>query len=143
MRLVQWMRNRFYKHQFYKITALGDQLSMMDSTPHVCILHIHRQNDGLKYHFITGSYELTIPYKIIGLSVYLGGTSYILPPNEFVIQDNDLFSPSLTLWLCKHYLYIEPTTESTLTLIDTEVNIHQCARLVVQNNLQNDIKSIP
>ena len=143
MRLVQWMRTRFYKHQFYKITALGDQLSMMDSTPHVCILHIHRQNDGLKYHFITGSYELTIPYKIIGLSVYLGGTSYILPPNEFVIQDNDLFSPSLTLWLCKHYLYIEPSRDSTLTLIDSNVDVHTCSKLLVQNNLQNDIKYNP
>jgi hypothetical protein len=142
MRLLQWIRNRFYEHQFYKITALGDQLSMMDSTPHVCILHIHRQSDGWKYHFITGSYEITTPYKVIGMSVNIRDTSYILPPNEFVIQGNDLFSHTLTLWLCKHYLYIEPTTESTLTLIDTDVNIHQCARLVVENNLQNDIKSI-
>ena len=140
--MLQWIRNRFYEHQFYKITALGDQLSMMDSSPYVCILHIHR-NDGLKYHFITESYELTIPYKVIGMSVYIRDTSYILPPDEFVIQGNALFSPVLTLWLCKHYLYIEPTTESTLTLIDTDVNIHQCARLVVENNLQNDIKSIP
>ena len=143
MWLIQWIRNRFYEHQFYKITALGDQLSMMDSTPYVCILHIHRQIGGLKYHFITGSYEIIIPYKVIGMSVCIEGTSYILPPNEFVIKDNVLFSSSLTLWLCKHYLYIDPTTESTLTLIDTGVNIYPCTRLVVQNDLQNDIKSIP
>lgn len=143
MWMLQWIRNRFCEHQFYKITALGDQVSMMDSTPHVCILHIHRQKDGLKYHFITGSYEIIIPYKIIGMSVYIGDTSYILPPDEFVIQGNNLFSPSINLWLCKHYLYIEPTTESTLTLIDADINIHHCASLVVQNNLQNDIKSIP
>jgi hypothetical protein len=139
----QWIRNRLYKDQFYKITSEGDQVSMMDSTPHVSILHIHRASDGLKYHFITHSYELVVPYEVIGMSVYIHDTSYILPAKEFVIQENDLFSPSLTLWLCKHYLYIEPTTECTLTLIDANINVHHCSRLVVQNNLQNDIKCIP
>jgi len=139
----QWLRNWYYEDQYYKITAQGDQVSMMDPTPYVCILHIHRQSDGLRYHFITNSYELVVPYTIIGMSVYIRGTSYILPPKEFVLQDNNLFSPTLTLWLCKHYLYIKPTTDCTLTLIDSDINIHHCSRLLVQNNLQNDIKCTP
>ena len=136
---MQWIRNRLYENQFYKITAQGDQVSMMETIPYSYILHIQNRN-GLKYHFITDSYTIEIPYEVIGLSVYIQGTAYILPPKEFILKGNDLFTESLTLWLCKHYLYIEPCRESMLTLIDSNIDVHTCSKLLVQNNLQNDIK---
>lgn len=139
MRWMQWIRNRLYENQFYKITAQGDQVSMMETIPYSYILHIQNRN-GLKYHFITDSYTIEIPYEVIGLSVYIQGTAYILPPKEFILKGNDLFTESLTLWLCKHYLYIEPCRESMLTLIDSNIDVHTCSKLLVQNNLQNDIK---
>ena len=142
MRWMQWIRNWFYEHQFYKITAKGDQVSMMESTPYAYILHIQNRN-GLKYHFIKDSYTFDVPYEIIGLSVYLHDTAYVLPPKEFIVKGNELFTEALTLWLCKHYLYISPTTESTLTLIDSNIDIHTCSKLFVDNNLQNDIKYNP
>jgi hypothetical protein len=142
MRLIQWIRNWFYEDQFYKITAQGDQVSMMDSTPYAYILHIHNK-DGLRYHFIKDSYNLVTPYTVIGMSVFINDTSYILPPKEFIVQDNELFTEPLALWLCKHYLYITPSPECTITLIDTNIDIHTCSKLIVQNNLQNDIKYYP
>ena len=60
MRWMQWIRNWFYEHQFYKITAQGDQVSMMESTPYAYILHIQNRN-GLKYHFIKDSYTIDVP----------------------------------------------------------------------------------
>jgi hypothetical protein len=143
MRLIQWIRNWFYEHQFYKITAQGDQVSMMDSTPYAYILHIQRIGCGLKYHFIKDSYQLITPYEIVGMSIFINDKSYILPSNEFIVQGNELFTEPLTLWLCKHYLYIEPSSESTLTIIDENIDIHSCSNLIVQNNLQNDIKYNP
>jgi hypothetical protein len=139
---MQWIRNWFYEHQFYKITAQGDQVSMMESVPYSYILHIQNKN-GLKYHFIQDSYTIEIPYEIIGLSVYIRDTAYILPPKEFILKGNELFTETLTLWLCKHYLYIPPSSESTLTLIDSNIDVHTCSKLIVQNNLQNDIKYNP
>jgi hypothetical protein len=136
---MQWIRNRLYENQFYKITAQGDQVSMMESVPYSYILHIQNRN-GLKYHFIKDSYTIEIPYEVIGLSVYIQDTAYILPPKEFIVKGNHLFTESLTLWLCKHYLYIEPCTESMLTFIDSNIDVHTCSKLLVQNNLQNDIK---
>jgi hypothetical protein len=142
MRWMQWIRNWLYEHQFYKITAQGDQVSMMESTPYAYILHIQNRN-GLKYHFIKDSYTIEVPYEIIGASVYIHDTAHVLPPKEFIVRGNELFTETLTLWLCKHYLYIVPTTESTLTLIDSNIDIHTCSKLFVDNNLQNDIKYNP
>ena len=140
MKWIQCIRNYFYIDQFYKVTSDGDQVHVSTGVPYEYILHIHRTKDGLHYHFTKDSYMFNVPYQIIGMSVYIHNTTYILPPNEFIVQGNELFTESMTLWLCKHYLYIEPTTICTLTLIDKDVNIHQSIRLNVQNNLQNDIK---
>jgi hypothetical protein len=142
MRWVQWIRNLLYEHQFFKITAQGDQVSMMENVPYAYILHIQNKN-GLKYHFIKDSYTIEIPYEVVGLSVYIQDTAYILPHKSFIIKDNELFTETLTLWLCKHYLHITPTTKSTITLIDSNIDVHTCSKLFVQNNLQNDIKYSP
>ncbi len=137
---MQWFKNKIQEHQFYKITKDGDQVSMMESTPYAYILHIQNDVDGMKYHFVTDSYDLVVPYKAIGMSVYIKDTSYIIHPHEFIIQGNNLFNETLTLWLCKHYLYITPCETSKLTIIDTNIEIHTCDLLHVHNQLQNDIK---
>ena len=139
MMLIQWFKNKVQEHQFYKITKDGDQVSMMETIPYAYILHIQNK-DGLKYHFITDSYEVVVPYKAIGMSVYIQDTSYILPPQEFILEGNNLFNETLTLWLCKHYLYITPCETSKLTVIDENIEIHTCDILHVHNQLQNDIK---
>jgi len=118
---MQWLKNRLFAHQYYKITKEGDQLSIFDPSPFEYILHI--QNiDGLRYHFIKTNYEVT-PYVLHGLSVHIGEITYLLPAKEFAVQGNELFSETLTLWLCKHYLNI-PCEPSITTIIDKNMNIH-------------------
>lgn len=138
---MQWLYNKLYTHQFYKITKDGDQLSMLDNAPFEYILHIH--NDGkLRYHFMKDNYVLTIPYSVLGMSVTIQNKQYILPSEQFIIQDNELFSEPLTLWLCKHYLHIDPCDTSTITMLDENADIQTGTLLRVQNNLKNDIKYI-
>jgi hypothetical protein len=138
---MQWLYNKLCSHQFYKITRDGDQLSMMDNTPFEYILHI--QNDGkLRYHFMKENYVLTHPYSVLGMSITIQNKQYILPSEQFIIQDNELFNETMTLWLCKHYLYITPCNKSTITILDENADIQICTLLRVQNNLKNDIKCI-
>jgi len=138
---MQWLYNQVYRHQFYKITKEGDQLSMLDNSPAEYILHIQHE-DKLRYHFIQTNYELTVPYTVLGMSVTIRDQPYLLPADQFIVRDNELFTETLTLWLCKHYLRIKPCHESTVTLIDENADIQVGTLCVVQNNLKNDIKCI-
>ena len=119
---MQWLKNKLFTHQYYKITKEGDQLSIFDSSPFEYILHIQNV-DSLKYHFMKKEYKLT-PYMIHGLSVCIDKVEYVLPAKEFAVQGNELFSETLTLWLCKHYLHIPPNTESVTTIIDKMMNLY-------------------
>lgn len=138
---MQWIKNRVYRDQYYKITKEGDQKSMYDFGPYEYILHIH--NDGiLKYHFIKEEYDLVYPYKVLGMNINFEDESYIVPAESFFIKGNELFTEPLTLWLCKHYLNISPRKKCTLTLIDEHANMYKCNCIVVDNNLKNDIKCL-
>lgn len=129
---MQWLKNKLFTHQYYKITKEGDQLSMFDPSPFEYILHIENIK-SLRYHFIKEDYQLT-PYLMHGLSVDIdawSNRSYLLPAKEFAVEGNELFNETLTLWLCKHYLHIPPTSKSRTTIIDRNMNIY---------TLKNDIK---
>lgn len=136
---MQWLKNRLLTHQYYKITKDGDQLSIFDPSPFEYILHIEHVN-SLRYHFIKDSYEINIPYRICGMSVTIYDIDYNIPPNDFVVEGNDLFCETLTLWLCKHYLNIYPTTQSYITIIDENMDIYMGASINIKKHLQNDIK---
>ena len=128
---IQLFKNRWYKHQYYKITDEGDQMSMLENVPYSYILHI-QSDRHVRYHFIKkgGSYELTYPPKILGLSVTYDDVQYILPTESFVIQDNE-FTPIVQKWLCKHYLYIPPHEHGTFTIIDKDACIHSYEDLII------------
>jgi hypothetical protein len=135
---MQWFKNRWYTHQFYKITEDGKQVSMMSNCEYKYILHI-QNNGSLKYHFITENYTLTCPYKLLGMSVCIHDKHYIIPPNDFIVDGNKLFNETFTLWLCRHYLYINLTHKCNVTILDENADIHVCSLLNVHNNLKNDI----
>jgi len=138
---MQWIKNRVYRDQYYKITKEGDQKSMYDFGPYEYILHIY--NDGsLKYHFIKDDYAKIYPYKVLGMNINFDDDSYIVPAESFFIKGNELFTEPLTLWLCKHYLNIPPRKKCTLTLIDEHADMYKCNCIVVDNNLKNDIKCL-
>jgi hypothetical protein len=138
---MQWIKNRIYRDQYYKIRHNGDQVSIYDFGPYDYILHIH--NHGiLKYHFIKTDYVISQPYKVLGMKINFDDISYIVPAESFFIKGNELFTETLTLWLCKHYLYIHPRTKCSLTLIDENIEIYKCDFVAVDNNLKNDIKCI-
>lgn len=135
---MQWIKNQLFTHQFYKITIDGSQVSMMECVPYVYILHI--QNDGqMRYHFIKTNYSLRSPYSILGMSVHINHKDYILPPNDFLVDGNELFNEVFMLWLCKHYLRISPFKTGTATILDENADIHTCSLLNVHTNLKNDI----
>jgi hypothetical protein len=136
---MQWLKNRIWTDQFYKITKEGDQLSIFDASPYEYILHI-QNTDAIKYHFIKDNYEIKVPYRIFGMSVSIHEIDYNIPPNAFVVEDNELFSETLTLWLCKHYLSITPTPESYITVIDENMDIYTGSFIHIKKHLQNDIK---
>jgi hypothetical protein len=121
---MQWIKNYLYKDQYYKITKEGDQRR-------------------LQYHFIKpyDSYEIVVPYKVLGLSVYLNSKTYVIPPHSFFIQGNELFHETFFLWLCKHYLFIQPC-QGTTTIIDENIDIHTSSFLKVNNAFENDINVI-
>jgi len=136
---MQWLKNKLFTHQYYKITKEGDQISMMEDDAYSYILHIY--NDGhIRYHFIKPgqSYKIEYPPKILGLSVTYDKVHYLLPTESFVIQDNE-FTPIVQKWLCKHYLYIPPHEHGTFTIIDKDACIHSYEDLSI-NNIDNNIK---
>ena len=122
---MQWLKNKLFTHQYYKITDNGDQVSMMENVKHDYILHIY--NDGhIRYQFIKlgQSYKLEYPTKILGLSVMYNDITYILPTESFVIKHNE-FNSTIQKWLCKHYLYIPPYEDGQFTIIDQNAYILQ------------------
>ena len=123
---MQWLKNKWFTHQYYKITKEGDQVSMMENISHVYILHIY--NDGhIRYHFIKPgqSYKIKYPLKLLGLSVTYDMVHYILPTESFVIEHND-FNSTVQKWLCKHYLHIPPQDNGQFTIIDQDACISVC-----------------
>ena len=136
---MQWLKNKLFTHQYYKITDNGDQVSMMENVKHDYILHIY--NDGhIRYHFIKlgQSYKLEYPTKILGLSVMYNDITYILPTESFVIKHNE-FNSTIQKWLCKHYLY-RKYGKAEWTILDDTVMLHQGSCICVNNELKNDIK---
>jgi len=137
---MQWLKNKWYVHQYYKITEEGNQISMYDSKKAYYILHI--QNDGpLYYHFIVPgkSYELNVPYETLGLSVEMD-KPYVLPSKQFIVKGNQLGSPVFMKWLCKHYLRIPVQETGRVHCIDSDANVYSGNTLYVENTLKKDIK---
>jgi len=133
---MQWLKNKLFTHQYYKITNEGDQVSMMENVPYSYILHIY--NDGhIRYHFIKPgqSYKIEYPPKILGLSVTYDKVHYLLPTESFVIKHNE-FTPTIQKWLCKHYLGIKPQENGEFTIIDQDACILCCEKLFI-NNINN------
>lgn len=136
---MQWLKNWWYKDQYYKITLEGEQRNMEDDIEFESILHIHKSNKGLQYHFIKPgeSYKIVTPYDVIGLSFTVHDKSYILSPHSFLIQGNE-WDEVFMKWLCK-YLGIS-YEKGTIALLDRNINLYSCSYLKVNNDLKNDIK---
>ena len=136
---MQWLKNKLFTHQYYKITKEGDQLSMFDPSPFEYILHIHKSLKGLQYHFIKPgeSYKIVNPYDVIGLSFTVHNKTYILSPHSFLIQGNE-WNEIFMRWLCK-YLGIY-YGQGTIALLDRNIILYSGTYLKVMNELKNDIK---
>lgn len=137
---MQWIKNKYYVHQYYKITEEGEQRSMYDSCKEAYILHIH--NVGvMKYYFIPpgGNYEMVSPYTVSTLSVRIQNRTYSLPPESFIVKGNVLFDRPLLRWLCIHYLGIMPAETCTLVVMN-EHSTYSGERLCVNTSLEKDIK---
>jgi hypothetical protein len=121
---MQYLKNKWIQHQFYKITKEGDQIPMEDPCDWSYILHIHNGTYHF-IHFMTNSYQRKLPtHPILGLSISISGVSYNLPVAAFSICGNELFTPPLVMWLCKHYLHITPpSSPSLVTVIDANVDV--------------------
>jgi len=136
---MQWLKNLWFTHQYYKITEEGDQVSIFETVPYKYILHIEH---GKKYHFIKPreSYKIECPYKVIGLSVHFNQT-FILPPESFIITGNEFTEPVLK-WMCKHYLWTTYVPKATFAVIDEHAVMRQGNSFSVNNTLEKDIKYI-
>ena len=120
--MYQFVKNKCMEHQYFKITRNGHQVSMFNPDPFEYILHI--ENKGVvKYHFMKDTYEIAHPEPILGLSVTINNTPHVLNPTQFYIAGTTLFDETITLWLCRHYFKIYPTTESQITIIDQFVDV--------------------
>ena len=137
---MQWIKNRWYVDQYYKITKEGDQKSMYDACPFEYILHMHKTDKGMQYHFFKpgDSYQIRFPYSVLGLSITIDGDCYVLPHSSFLIQGNEL-GDIFVSWLCKHYLY-RKNGKAEWTILDDTVMLHQGSSIYVNNELKNDIK---
>ena len=137
---MQWIKNWWYVDQYYKITKEGDQKSIYDSIPFEYILHMHKTDKGMQYHFLKpgDSYQIRLPYSVLGLSISINEDFYVLQPSSFLIQGNEL-GDIFVLWLCKHYLY-RKNGKAEWTILDDTVMLHQGSCICVNNELKNDIK---
>lgn len=137
---MQSIKNWWYQDQYYKITKEGDQKSIYDSSPFEYILHMHKTSKGMQYHFLKpgDSYQIRLPYSVLGLSISINDDCYVLQPSSFLIQGNNL-GEIFTLWLCKHYLY-RKHGKAEWTILDDTVMLHQGTTICVNNELKNDIK---
>jgi hypothetical protein len=138
---MQWFTNRFYTHQYYKITSEGEQKSIYDTCKESYILHIHNDHHVLKYHFLTheSDYELKHPYTLSKLSIHIENQTYDLHPYSFIIQGNRLFDRPILRWLCIHYLGIPPVDTCKITCVDKST-IVLCSQLDIHTSLEKDIK---
>jgi len=139
---MQWLKNKYCSHQYYKITSEGEQLSMYDKRPEAYILHIYREGDHIKYHFVAKEQRYTriVPYKVIGLSIGIRSRTYLLPAMSFIVKGNDLFDRPILRWLCTHYLGIMPADTCKIVAIDDCANVYTGDRLTVNSTLEKDIK---
>jgi len=139
---MQWLKNKYCSHQYYKISSEGEQWSMYDKRPEAYILHIYREDGNLKYHFVSRyhSYVRIVPYQVIGLSIGIRSRTYLLPAMSFILKGNNLFDRPILRWLCTHYLGIMPADTCRLVAIDDCANLYSGERLVVNTTLENDIK---
>jgi hypothetical protein len=137
---MQSIKNWWYTDQYYKITKEGDQKSMYDSSPFEYILHMHKTSKGIQYHFLKpgDSYQIRLPYSVLGLSITINEDCYVLQPSSFLIQGNNL-GEIFVLWLCKYYLY-RKHGKAEWTIVDDTVTLHQGYTICVNNELKNDIK---
>lgn len=137
---MQWIKNWWYNDQYYKITKEGCQLNMYDPSPFEYILHMHKTPKGMQYHFLKSgdSYQIKNPYHVLGLSITIDGTCYVLPPFSFLIQGN-ILGDTFLLWLCKHYLHRKPGKGEWM-IVDDTVCLHQGTVICVNNELKNDIE---
>ena len=113
---------------------------MYDSCPFEYILHMHKTDKGMQYHFFKpcDSYQIRFPYSVLGLSITIDGDCYVLPHSSFLIQGNEL-GDIFVAWLCKHYLY-RKYGKVEWTILDDSVMLHQGSSICVNNELKNDIK---
>jgi len=139
---MQWLKNWWYNDQYYKITKEGNQKNIYDDSPFEYILHMHKTNKGMQYHFLKpgNSYEIKHPYHVLGLSITINNQCYVLPSYSFLIQGNELGDVFIS-WLCKHYLYIKHG-QGQWSIVDDNVTLHQGCAIFVNNELKNDIKLV-
>jgi len=136
---MQWIKNKWYTDQYYKITKEGDQKSMYDTSPFEYILHMHKTAKSMNYHFIKpgDSYQSIFPYSVLGLSFTLHEHCYVLP-TSFLMKGNEL-GDTVMSWLCKHYLYVTPG-KGEWCVLDDKIQLHYGSIIHVNNDLKNDIK---
>ena len=136
---MQYLKNWWYKDQYYKITSDGEQQSMEYEGAFETILHIYKSEKGMQYHFIKPgeSYKIVNPYDVIGLSFTVHNTPYILSPHSFLIQGNE-WNETFMRWLC---LYLGVSYgKGRIALLDRNISLFSGTYLKVNNDLKNDIK---
>ena len=138
---MQWIKNKYYTHQYYKITVDGEQRSIYDKCKESYILHLKNDHGVMKYHFIppNGNYEMEKPYSVLGISIRIRNHTYLLPVDSFIWKGNVLFDRPLLRWLCMHYLGIMPADTCRIVAIDADANLHSGERICVSTSLEEDI----
>ena len=125
---------------FYLVTPLGHQLELTDEglvgEEPKSLLVIYYTSHGTKYRFAeldqpTSAVELRQAYRtfqppkcrILAISLTSGDDeAFSLPPEEFNILGNVLFTKTFQYWLCRHYLNTAPK-ELVCSIIDENANL--------------------
>ena len=113
---------------YYTITPEGNQVPYTYSADYVLI--VYKTKKYKKYRFIHNPSNVnyntfeTPSYHLMGMSVNVHNKSYVIRPDDFLITNNVLFTPTFNLWFCKYYLGVKPTDKITTTVIDDKINVH-------------------
>ena len=127
IKLYQLLVSCFKQHTSYHyITRQGDQVSVITSDV-LYRLIVQHNYQGKLYKIVPLHNEDTfeIPsFTWIGMSIYVNEKSYVISPKEFLFVSNILFTREFNLWLCKHYLKIQPSEKIVTTIIDKHIEMY-------------------
>jgi len=121
--------------RFYFIDSGGNQINI-DSPLTNLFLAIHYTQLGVRYKFVevdpvtdtlrglvSAFSTYTYVPALYSLIVKYKNSTMEVDPNEFSLVGNKLFTPTVNLWFCNHYLHVPPTEKLTFSYIDKYMNI--------------------